>query len=204
MTPPTRPAAVPPSDAVPGDAVSAPAAFPSGSALWDAHSSWWKETYTEGADAEYAGEIIPLVLEELAACQRILDLGCGEGQLGRALLEVGTKKQVVAVDPSLLQVQNGHAHDAAPVGARSGRAAASAHDVVRYVQAAGEELPFPARSFDGILCCLAIEHADQPDRLLDEVARLLAPGGRFLLLVNHPMYQGPESGFIDDHPRGRQ
>ena len=28
--------------------------------------------------------------------------------------------------------------------------------------------------------------------------RIGGAGGRFLLLINHPMYQGPESGFVDD------
>ena len=27
---------------------------------------------------------------------------------------------------------------------------------------------------------------------------MLAPGGRFLLVVNHPAFQGPGSGFVDD------
>ena len=178
------------------------ARFPSGSALWDAHAPWWKETYTAGADAEYVGEIIPLVLQELAGCRRILDLGCGEGQLGRALLEVGEPKQVIGVDPSLRQLQNGLLPHAAAASGRRGGRARGRGAVVHFVQAAGEELPFAAESFDGILCCLAIEHADQPDRLLEEVARLLTPQGRFLLLVNHPMYQGPDSGFVDDQILG--
>ena len=43
-----------------------------------------------------------------------------------------------------------------------------------------------------------IEHVADPDQVLAEVARVLAPGGRFLLLVNHPVIQGPGSGFVDD------
>lgn len=171
--------------------------FPSGSALWDDQASWWQETYTEGADPEYVGEIIPLVLDELGACRRILDLGCGEGQLGRALLAMAGVEEVVGVDPSLRQVQNGQRTD-------HGTGAGAEGGTVRFVQGAGEELPFPAQSFDGILCCLAIEHADDADRLLDEVARLLRPGGRFLLLINHPMYQGPDSGFVDDQILGER
>src|SRR5579875_2142446 len=61
-------------------------ALPSGSALWDAHAQWWKATFTGGADPEYDREIIPIVCEELAGARRILDLGCGEGQVARALV----------------------------------------------------------------------------------------------------------------------
>ena len=60
---------------------------PSGAALWDEHSEWWRRTFTKGADPEYEGEIIPIVVRELGSCTRILDIGCGEGQVARALVE---------------------------------------------------------------------------------------------------------------------
>ena len=34
---------------------------------------------------------------------------------------------------------------------------------------------------------------------IHEMARVLEPGGRFLLLLNHPLLQTPGSGWIDDH-----
>ena len=39
-------------------------------------------------------------------------------------------------------------------------------------------------------------------RFLAEAARVLAVGGRFLLLVNHPMFQATGSGFVDDQILG--
>ena len=165
--------------------------FP-GSALWDAHARWWKETYTEGADPEYAGEIIPLVLSELAPQRRILDIGCGEGQIAGRLLGARAGRAARRRHrPVVAAAARQRAHDAG--GGPS-----------RYLQAAGEELPFADDSFDGICCCLAIEHAADGDALLDEVCRVLAPGGRFLLLVNHPIYQGPDSGFVDDQILGER
>ena len=32
-----------------------------------------------------------------------------------------------------------------------------------------------------------------------EIARVVEPGGRFLLFLNHPLLQAPGSGWIDDH-----
>ncbi len=169
-------------------------ANPSGTDLWDEHAEWWKRTFTEGADPEYDGEIIPAVVSQLAGCSRILDIGCGEGQVARALLatvsSTGRAPEVVALDPSFLQL-------VAAVPPPGG-------DAVRYLQGAGERLPFADNSFDGAFCCLSIEHADDPDAVLAEVARILVPGGVFLLLINHPMYQGPDSGFIDDQILGER
>ncbi|MGH8922305.1 MAG: hypothetical protein ACRD0H_28870 [Actinomycetes bacterium] len=36
------------------------------------------------------------------------------------------------------------------------------------------------------------------DRALAEVGRVLAPGGRFVFMLNHPLLQTPGSGWIDD------
>jgi SAM-dependent methyltransferase len=160
----------------------------SASDVWDAHADWWKSTFTDGADPEYAAEIVPLVLDELAGCSHILDLGCGEGQIARALARQSEERVLIGIDPSWRQVSNGAEEGGGPW----------------YIQAQGERLPFGDDAFDGICCCLAIEHSEGGDALLGEVARVLAPGGRFLLLVNHPMYQGPESGFVDDQILGER
>jgi SAM-dependent methyltransferase len=164
---------------------------PSGAALWDEHAEWWRRTFTKGADPEYDGEIIPIVVRELAGCRRILDIGCGEGQVARALAQAATgeRPSVVGLDPSLLQIQN---------------ALVEPSQGVTYLQGGGERLPFPDGVFDAAFCCLSIEHADDPDAVLAEAARVLAPGGRFLLLINHPIHQGPDSGFIDDRILGER
>jgi SAM-dependent methyltransferase len=167
---------------------------PSGAALWDEHAEWWRRTFTKGADPEYDAEIIPIVVRELGSCRRILDIGCGEGQVARALVDAGPARSapaVIGLDPSHLQVRNALLEPSKRGG-------------VAYVQGAGERLPFPDGAFDGAFCCLSIEHADDPDAVLAEAARVLSPGGRFLLLINHPIHQGPDSGFIDDRILGER
>jgi SAM-dependent methyltransferase len=42
------------------------------------------------------------------------------------------------------------------------------------------------------------EHIDALDAAVAEVARVLAPGGRFTFFLNHPLLQTPGSGWIDD------
>ena len=42
------------------------------------------------------------------------------------------------------------------------------------------------------------EHIDEVDEAIAEVARVLAPGGRFCFFLNHPLLQTPDSGWIDD------
>jgi SAM-dependent methyltransferase len=154
---------------------------------WESHVAWWKETFTNGADLEYELQILPLADSHLDGCRRVLDLGSGEGQLARRLASRPEPPGlVVGLDPSAAQLSEASAMGPGP----------------SYVRGAGEALPFRDGAFDGIVCCLVIEHAADPDAVLAEAVRVLAPGGRFLLLVNHPLFQGTGSGFVDDHILG--
>lgn len=156
---------------------------------WDALAPWWLQTFSNGADIEYELQILPLAASHLAGCRRILDVGTGEGQLARRLAASEPLPALVAgADPSRGQLLNATEQGDGPL----------------YVQARGEQLGFASGAFDGIVCCLVIEHADDPDAVLLEMARLLEPGGRLVLIVNHPVVQGPGSGLVDDRLLGEQ
>ena len=177
-----------------GDRVP-PAADPAARAwrnVWEHQAAWWRSTFTDGADPEYEFEILPIVERQLAGARRVLDLGCGEGQVSRRLRDrIEGLEGVVGIDVSVAQLANAGAAEFR----RAGRGAGAPLALVR---GEGERLPFRAASFDAVVCTLVIEHAEDVDAVLDEVARVLAPGGSFLLLVNHPMFQGSGSGFVDD------
>ncbi len=151
---------------------------------WDEHAEWWRTTFTGGADREYEIEIIPLVVRELGGHRVVVDIGCGEGQVARAVAAANGCR-VVGVDPSQLQLANALEK-------------ADPDLAITYVRAEGERLPLATGSVEAAFCCLVIEHVADADALLAEAARVLAPGGTFLLVVNHPVFQGPGSGFVDD------
>ncbi|MDQ6616984.1 MAG: methyltransferase domain-containing protein [Actinomycetota bacterium] len=151
---------------------------------WDSEfvTSWWVEGFTEGADAEYSEQILPMAAEHLAGAKSVLDVGCGEGQLARLAAAVPGMGRVVGVDPTSTQL----------------RVAAARGAKVAYGRAAADALPFPPSVFDTVVACLVFEHIDQVDAAIGEVGRVLAPGGRFLFFLNHPLLQTPGSGWIDD------
>ena len=151
---------------------------------WDSEfvTSWWVDTFTEGADAEYAEQILPMAGQHLAGATSVLDVGCGEGQVSRLAAAVPGVGRVVGVDPTAAQLRVANARGA---NVAYGRATASA-------------LPFPTASFDAVVACLVFEHIDDVDAAIAEVGRVLAPGGRFLFFLNHPLLQTPGSGWIDD------
>lgn len=149
--------------------------------LWETHADWWIEGFTDGVDPEYTEQIVPLARRELAGARRVLDVGCGDGQLSRCFVEDGAEL-VVGVDPTWNQLTVARERAG---GAHYGRAGAAA-------------LPFPDASFDAVVACLVFEHIRDVDDAIAEVARVLEPGGRFCFFLNHPLLQTPNSGWIDD------
>ncbi len=148
---------------------------------WEQHAAWWQEGFTEGADAEYEEQILPLVADLLSGYDRVLDIGAGEGQVSR-LASTGGSSCVVGIDPSLAQ--------AAKACERAGGPA--------YARAEASELPFGDAAFDAVVACLVFEHVQDVDAAIAEVSRVLRPGGRFAFFLNHPLLQTPGSGWIDD------
>src|SRR5450755_4698474 len=74
--------------------------------LWERNAGWWQREFTDGADPEYEELILPLVARHLRGARRVLDIGCGEGQVARHLAALGI--EVVGVDPTTTQIAVAH------------------------------------------------------------------------------------------------
>ncbi len=149
--------------------------------LWEEHAGWWQDGFTAGADPEYEEQILPLAAEHLAGARTVLDVGTGEGQVARLAVEGGATR-VIGVDPTWAQVAEASRRRGGPAYARAG----------------ADALPVADHSVDVVVACLVFEHIEAVDAAIAEVARVLAPGGRFLFFLNHPLLQTPNSGWIDD------
>jgi ubiquinone/menaquinone biosynthesis C-methylase UbiE len=103
---------------------------------------------------------------ELTAGDRILDVGCGTGAASRAAAI--TAQSVVGVDLSPEMIR--HAGDLA-----------KGIDNVRFQVADSEQLPFGDRSFTAVLCSNSFHHYPDPLGAAQEMARVLAPGGRLVI-----------------------
>ena len=123
--------------------------------------------FAEGPDARQAA--FEAVAE--TAPQRILEVGCGEGELAeRFVRELGC--EVVASDQSDWMVELTRARG---VDAR-----------VADVQA----LPFRDGEFDCALAAWMLYHVRDVDRALAELARALRPGGRLVAVTNSAEHVG--------------
>ena len=150
--------------------------------LWEENAQWWIDGFTEGADAEYEEQILPLAAQELQGMGSVLDVGCGDGQVSRLAVKIGASF-VAGVDPTWNQV----------------RVAAERGGGIHVSKAGADALPFFDETFDAVVACLVFEHIGDVDAAISEVVRVLRPRGRFCFFLNHPLLQTPGSGWIDDH-----
>ncbi len=112
----------------------------------------------------------------LASGRDVLDAGCGVGW-GSVVLANASARRVVGLDIDELAITN--ARERAAADAREHAAAPTSFECGDL-----RALPFEDASFDLIVCFEALEHVADPGRVLDELRRVLRPGG--LLAVSSP------------------
>ena len=137
-----------------------PVAEPPDDARWrrgfDAHLR--AETQTR----EYRAIVASIAADRPAA---VLDWGCGFGQVSHLLKQAG-------LDVHSFEYRGPDAPDAeVPLRLYP--------DIRAYVSSDPVALPYPDASFDAVLSCGVLEHTGSQEANLDEVARVLKPGGRF-------------------------
>jgi SAM-dependent methyltransferase len=113
-----------------------------------------------------------IALEMLAISpgDRVLDVGCGPGNFTRDFAQAASGGLAVGVDASETML-------GAAVRRGGGESLA-------YVRADAAALPFRDASFDAVCCFAALYLIDSPTEALDEIVRVLAPGGRVALLAS--------------------
>jgi ubiquinone/menaquinone biosynthesis C-methylase UbiE len=102
--------------------------------------------------------------------KRVLDIGCGTGQFAARVLEQCPAAQVWGLDLSEGMLEH----------ARQRLQAAG--DRVHLVHGDSENLPFPANSFDVVTCSHSFHHYPNQARVVAEMHRVLAPGGKLMII----------------------
>lgn len=100
----------------------------------------------------------------------ILDVATGTARLARTLFQQnGFRGRLIGLDLSRKMLQQA-----------TQETEAWANRITLICQDAGQ-LPFPDATFDAVVCLEALEFMPDPDQVLREMARVLCPGGVFLI-----------------------
>ncbi len=129
-----------------------------------------------GTDEEHR---IALQMLDVSRGDRVLDVGCGPGNFTRDFARAAPDGLAVGVDASetMLAAAVKNVSQNPPRTAGGGERLA-------YVRADAAALPFAEGSFDAACCFAALYLIDEPMKAIEEIVRVLAPGGRVALLAS--------------------
>ena len=143
------------------------------------YERWWRPALgrvakgVTGPGMEEEVRIARLLLG-LGEGERVLDVGCGPGNFSRRFARaVGPEGLVVGLDASATMLARG-AQDLAREGPGN----------VALVRAGAVPLPFRDATFDAACCFAALHLFADPEAALDEMRRVLRPGGRVALMTS--------------------
>ena len=148
-----------------------------------ASTSWgkvaeWYDNYLETNKDSYQEKVIaPNLLRILGAQKgmRVIDVACGQGFFSRKIAREGAA--VVGADISKELIE---------------QAKARSKDIPFYA-APAHKLSFAKdKSFDAASIVLAIQNIENITEVFAEIRRVLVPGGRFVIAMNHPVFRIPK------------
>ena len=114
----------------------------------------------------------------------ILDVGCGTGRHAIRLASAGATVRALDFSTAMLE---------------QARQKAGAANISFQTHDLSQPLPFPAESFDRVVCGLVIDHIADLPSLFGEMQRVCRPSGRVVVSVMHPamMLRGVQARFRD-------
>lgn len=122
-----------------------------------------------GIDVKWRKKVIALV--EATQPEAVLDIATGTGDLAISLAETNAKK-IIGLDISEGMLAVG----------RKKIAAKNLSERIQMVQADSEALPFEDNSFDAITVAFGVRNFEHLEKGLNEIYRVLKPGGLFVVL----------------------
>jgi 2-polyprenyl-6-hydroxyphenyl methylase / 3-demethylubiquinone-9 3-methyltransferase len=96
----------------------------------------------------------------------LLDVGCGGGLIAEEFARMGFPVSGIDASPGSIDTARAHARE-------------QGYEI-DYTVGSAESLPYAAGSFRVVACCDVLEHVDDVDQVLSEVARVLGRGGVFV------------------------
>lgn len=129
----------------------------------------WEETPLGAISSRLERQIFLSLFDEACCSGPVLDVGCGTG--GNALLLARRGFAVTGVDISDKMLKTARAKTA-----KEGLK-------VDFLQADASRIPFPDESFGTVTCLLALEFTGRPDKVIQEIYRVLCPHGCLILAL---------------------
>lgn len=156
---------------------------------WDRVANWY-DSQVESAADYHVKLIFPNTLKLLLPKpgEKILDIGCGQGAFCRLMADCGANVTGIDASTKLITLANQRTPQKLKINYLVG-------DATRLDK-------IPDHYFDAAVSILAIQNMDPMAAVVGSAARVLKPGGKLLLVLNHPCFRIPrQSGWGVDEKR---
>ena len=143
---------------------------------WKNVGDWYDSLVGEKGHFYHQQVIIPNLLRllDLRPKSRLLDCGCGQGVLARSLPR-GVEYTGIDIADSLLTAARGYRSEERRTFIRA--------DLTK---------PWPACGpFSHAACILALQNIEMPEKVFEELTKVLEPGAPALFVLNHPCFRIP-------------
>ncbi|MGC9605746.1 MAG: methyltransferase domain-containing protein [Minisyncoccia bacterium] len=145
---------------------------------WGGVADWYDGLVGSSADSFQSKVIMPNLLRVLEPRpgMTVLDVACGQGHFTRAFAQNGAKAVGCDISPELIAL-----------------AKKNSPPSLEFKVAPADKLSFAAdKSFDAVTIVLALQNIENLAGTLSECARVLKPGSRLILVLNHPAFRIPK------------
>jgi ubiquinone/menaquinone biosynthesis C-methylase UbiE len=152
---------------------------PAADTAWEQQAEWYDKLQGEQGDDFYGKLVLPSVVRQLAATrnQRVLDVCCGQGVLGRALASQQVFSLGVDASPSLIAMAKERASPFESYAVGDARKL--------------DQLKLDRRC-DHAAMVMALQDLDPIEPVLRGTANLVEPGGRLVMALSHPCFRIPK------------
>lgn len=143
---------------------------------WEKVGKWYSTLVGDEGHYYHRNIILPGILRLLElhpkTPARLLDVGCGEGVLARALPEQVSYCGIDA-SPSLIQIAKRKKIE-------------KAHFILAD---ATRPLPLKGQTFSLATIVLALQNMPHPEKVFKQIAAVLEPGAKLIIVLNHPCFR---------------
>lgn len=146
------------------------------STSWGKVANWYNNLIEKEKDSYQRILILPNLtrLIEAKRGEIIVDLACGQGFFAREFAKIGAKVIGVDVSSELIDI-------------------AKQDKTVEYYVSEAHKLNFlQNESVDKVLIILSLQNIENVNDVIKEVSRILKPGGKLYMVLNHPAFRIPK------------